>query len=608
MLGQSVMLNTIFTESLFVLFVILGFGFCGIGLLLPFASTSRFWFLAAPFVGMLIIPFGALAFYSVLDIPYQLAGLIAAICCVIAAIARSLAAPLTCGFPLQRSILLVLVLCFVAIVAAAIVTCDYVTLNSGGPAIVYMHGRDQAGYGQLADWLNTHTVAERPVASPDRPYDSWPDIMFALDPRFSSFGLLAIVATLHGTSGFFAYNVTCAIVMAGAVLALVGLFADTVVVLCVVAVGLLLSHWVDYTHIGFFGKVLSYPAVLMVAGLAMNCRRSVDSERVFYIMVLASAAGIVHSGPAASLLCASVLGPAFAAQAAAETDRTHLNLTAIMYGGALLAPTIASGIAARPTSISFPGFRLSWLSQLPQLLDLAPQFNVTGGPPNNLKLLVTINLLIWAVLLLIALRRRAVRGIGLIAGPAILLILLFAFNARAAAHQLIGFYYPALICGSECLLSGSLTKRQFNPMSEKTTFPWLTQGIILLLLLISIAGRVPRFIGMINQYVRDPPAGYTFSKSEFDQLATKIGDDSVKVDIDNVQRAIPVLIEFGHRKLNVQWTARSWETILGYRTWRVPNYATPPTFFLNDADGGAGPGEVVWQSPRYRLSRIPTSR
>ena len=82
------MLNNILAESLFAISVILGFGVYGVSLLLPFADTSRFWILAAPFAGMLIVPVGANAFYSVFDIPYRRAAVIAAICCVIAGILR----------------------------------------------------------------------------------------------------------------------------------------------------------------------------------------------------------------------------------------------------------------------------------------------------------------------------------------------------------------------------------------------------------------------------------------------------------------------------------------------------------------------------------------
>lgn len=108
---------------------------------------------------------------------------------------------------------------------------------------------------------------------------------------------------------------------------------------------------------------------------------------------------------------------------------------------------------------------------------------------------------------------------------------------RAAAYQLIGFHFPALICGCGCLLLTPLSKRSSNSSSEEETVSWLKQMVVILLVLISIVERVRRFIGTINQYVLHPPAEQTFYKSEFDQLAGKMGRDSiVKVDIVDPQR------------------------------------------------------------------------
>jgi hypothetical protein len=604
----SSMLPNILAESLFAICIIIGFGACGIGLLIPFAGTSRFWFLAAPFAGMLVVPLGALALYSVLHVPFGQAALFAAICCIIAGIAGGLTARGASDFSVNRFTVLALILCSVAIAAAALLACDYTTLSSGGPTIVYFNGTDHAGYAHLADWLNTHTVTERPDATPDQPYASWPQMMFTTDPRFGSFALLAIVSALHRTSGFFAYDVTSAIVITAEVLALAGLFTDTVFVFCLVAIGLFMAHWIDYAHTGFFGKVLSYPASLMIAGLALNSRRHVSPERVLYIMILAAAAGIMHSGPAVSLLCGCILGAAWVAQAAAERERAVLHSTAIMYGAVFFAPIIASGMLARPVVVGFPDWNLTWLSQLPRMLDLEHLYNVTGLSLRSLLILAAINILIWIALIVIAVHRRGVRATGLIAGPAILLAALFAVNARSTALQLIGFYYPASICGIGLLLSSSVSKGAFRPPLSEEFCPSLKQGLVLLLLLVCIAERIPRFIGMIDTYVRHPPPGQTFYKSEFDQLASKIGPGSiVKVDIVNPQRALAVLVEFGYRKLNVQWTPRSWQTILAYRPWPVPDYATRPTFLLGSADEQAPPGEVVWQSAMYRLLRISAS-
>jgi hypothetical protein len=593
---ESLLSKIFLFECLFVGSVLLGLGFCGIGLLLPFAGTSRFWVLGAPFAGMLMVPLGANAFYSILNLPYRVAALISVICCVALAAVNVVVARPKLEFRIQPLTAMAVSAGIVFTVAAAVIAYDSATLHSRGPALLYVWGTDHGGYAHLADWLNTHKVHALPALNPsaDRPYESWPSWMHVLDPRFGSLGLLAIVSTLKGTSGLFAYDVACAIIVTAAVLGLAALVAETLTVLCLVGIGLFVSHWIDYAHIGFFGKVFGYPAILFIAGLSLNIRRGVTLDRIVSLILLASGAGIAHSGPAASLLCGAIFGAALTAQSIVERDRSAVHPAAVLFCVVTLIPIIASGLPARPTWFQFPDWRLDWNFELPRMLDLESQGgSVTTLTPGTLSVMVMIGLLVWASLLAIAFRERNICAIGMLGGSALLLVALFSLNARAAAFQLIGFYYPALICGAGYLLVVPLSK----------------QKIVLVLALIAVGERVPRFWGIVNSYVLHPAAEYTFSKLEFDGMAAALGADGVvEVDVANPQRAIAVLVEFGERAVNVQWTPRAWKTILGYRPWAPPIYTVRPTFVLSDGAEPASPGEIVWQSIRYRLTRLDPSQ
>jgi hypothetical protein len=578
-------------EWLFVVGVIMVFGACGFGILAPFAEPSRYWFFGAPFAGLIIVPLGANTFYSLFVLSYQASASLAALCCVLLSLAVGLfyRARMSDGF--AWSTLAALGLVGAVVAAAAVLLFEGATLYAGGPAIQTPSGTDHFGYSHLADWLNSRPVTVQPhwLPGPEQPYDGWPAVMFSIDPRFGSFGFLAIVSSLYGTSGMFTYDVASAIAVAAAILALAALFARSIAVFSLIAAGLLLCHWIDYAHIGFFGKVLGYPAAIFVAGLALGSLRSASLDRIVALIILTAAAAILHSGPATALLAGVVLVPALVALAM-QGERKYLFDAVLMCGVVILVPVIASGTQARPIYFSFPDWSLEWSYVFPRILDLESQIgSVSGLGPAALQGMLAIAGLTWVGLLALAFRQRSLPAIGLLAGPALLLIVLFVLGGRAHAFQLIGYFYPALVCGAGCLAVG--------------IWPWKQTALALLAL--AIAERGPRLVGAVRQFVTSPSQPFLLSKLEFDQMTAIIGPSGVvQVDIDNPQRAIAILVEFGRRGLNVQWTARAWKTILGYRPWPAPTYPVRPAFALIDPSDIARPGTVLHASARYRLVRL----
>ncbi len=584
------MIATFLNEWAFVIGVIAAFGTCGLGILAPFAGTSPYWFLGAPFAGLLIVPFGANTFYSHFLISYGASAGISGACCILLSIVSCFYYRARLSISVSSMTLGALGVMVGVVVVASVAIFEGATLHEQGPALLVAWGTDHFGYSHLADWLNNRLVSQRPQWLPtaERPYDSWPAIMFGTDPRFGSFGLVAIVSSLYGTSGMFAYDVASAVAVAAAVIALAALFANSTIVFALVAIGLLVSHWVDYLHMGFLGKVLGYPAALFVTGLTLKSLSSVSLDRVMALMILASATAILHSGPTTALLAGAVLIPALGIMILLR-DRSPMYDAILMCCAVILIPVIASGAQARPTYFSFPDWFFGWPYVLPRIVDIESQIGVLSGLGSTaLHVVLLIASVTWAGLLGLAVRQRSLCAMGLLTGPALLLSILFVLNLPAHAFQLVGYLYPALVCAAGSLAVG----------------PWPWKHATLALLALAIAERGPRFVGAMKEFVVNPPQSYVFSKNEFDRMAVLVGRDGVvEVDIDEPRRAIAVLVEFGRREINVQWTGRAWKTILGYRPWPAPTYPVRAGFLLTLPDTTPR-GEVLHQTARYKLARV----
>jgi hypothetical protein len=554
-------------EWAFAVGLIFAFGACGIGFLTPFVANPRVIYFSAPLVGLLVVTFGANALYTLLRFEYAYSALTAAACCLALTALRLVMARPSLD---RRTILAGLVGLFV-ISAFAVVTNDFATIKLHGPAVFFMDGTDHAGYSHLADWLNLHGIGSGPAESPDRPYESWPAYMFAYDPRFGSFGLLAIIARLHGTSGIFSYDVACAIVITATALGVAAVFGRSLGLVFFLALGLLVSHWFDYAHGGYFGKLIAYPAMLFVCGLTLNYLRSPSFEQLSMLMILSAAVGTMHSGAATTFLLAFVFGVALVAIAIWRDEHTQISTAAFLCGLVAAMPLIASGVLARPLNIGFPDYKLPWSYIVPRILDLESQgVALSGLSPAWLQAQVAVALAAWSGLLALAVHCRNACATGLLGGSAILLIGTMATGAGGVAFQLIGYFYPAVICGAVALVADGRTAR----------------AIALAVAVLTIAQRVPRFIGATDRYAFHQNEQYRFSASEIDRLADEIGSQTVQIDVDVPPPAILLLIELGARQLGLQWSQRGWDTVLGYRGWPLPVWTNPPTMTLGFVYGG----------------------
>jgi hypothetical protein len=449
---------------------------------------------------------------------------------------------------------------------------DAATIRLHGPSILYIDGSDQGGYAHVADWLNAYGIDHWPRESPDWPYESWPAYMFAIDPRFGAYSLLAIIADLRGTSAIFSYDVACAIIITAATLGVAAMFAQSSSLAIFLALGLFVSHWFDYAHTGYFGKLIGYPATLLLCGLTLNSLRSPSIEKISILMAISAAVGMMHSGTATAFVCAPIFGIALVAIAIWRDDRTQISTAIILCVLVSAMPLLASGVIARPLAGGYPDYKLPWSYIIPRILDLENQgVALSGLSPAWVQAQVVVAIAAWTALLALAVHYRNVCATALLGGPAILLLGIIAVGAGAVAFQLIGFFYPAIICGALVLVADGRGVRT----------------ITMTLAVLTIAQRVPRFVGATDRYALHQYEPNLFSAAEVDRLVGEIGSQSVQIDVGVIQPAILLLIELGRHHLDLQWSERGWDTVLHYRHWPLPVWAKPPTVTLRLANDGS---------------------
>ena len=137
----------------------------------------------------------------------------------------------------------------------------------------------------------------------------------------------------------------------------------------------------------------------------------------------------------------------------------------------------------------------------------------------------------------------------------ILLVILTATGGRAVAFQMIGYFYPAVLCGTAMLCQGSR----------------MTTGVFLVLLATMLAMRLPRLSGVMQRYVIAPNERYIFTEKEIANLARSIGSQPVSVEVKELLPDLLLLVELGRHHVDVRWSSEDWGYIVRYRGWPWPD-------------------------------------
>jgi hypothetical protein len=198
------------------------------------------------------------------------------------------------------------------VTAGAVRVVQGTALRQREPTILLAAGSDMYGYSHMGDWMLRHPH-ETPVASPDRPYESFLEILVNYDTRHGAFLLAASAAWCRGTSTLFSLDFATGVAWSAALLGFAAAFARRPLLFVSLIGAVALSVWLRNARTGYFGKTLATPGCLLLAHVFLRTWQTRTAWRVVSCLVLAIGFGLCHTP---SLLIAAVglvfMGIAFA--------------------------------------------------------------------------------------------------------------------------------------------------------------------------------------------------------------------------------------------------------------------------------------------------------
>src|SRR5262245_4153610 len=359
---------------------LIAFGAAGLAAT-TFLPDRRVSMMAAPLAGIALCPFASLALYvscnSTFALGFDSAARIALTVLLISGLLL---------LPRDRDSFGV-AWRFLAVVAVASLVAPIVMAASvyrGEPALLYLDGADHTVYATLADWYRSHPPQSMPVGSgtvwpaiadPTQPYSSWVALVFEVGTRGGAYAYQALVSMLSGQPGMFSYDAATTIALIAACLGCAAVFSRSWIFFLCLAGALVTSLWYDYGHMGFLGKLLSYPLVIFTFGAFVSFRRSgAGPAEVLALAMIAAGAGLMHSAVGYALLFTSLAAALLLAEAVFQRRPPEVAAWAL----AAIAPAvalIASGTLARPLSDSiFPDYGVGWTNIAYLVTDLNSLF------------------------------------------------------------------------------------------------------------------------------------------------------------------------------------------------------------------------------------------
>ena len=599
------------TNLAFVTAALLVLGASGWWAVVPLRRQFAYPLAQAPLAGMILVPLGTLAANVLLRLPFPTAAL-TAICALTAASVVAASTTRQRSFGEWRVPLAVAG----AAAAGAVWFLTRTDLFFGSPGLVYAHGTDHLGYAHLADWLRLWMAEPARIPVPENPYGSWPQLMFAADPRFGSFAWLAVVSIFSGRSGAFAYDLASAIVFAAAAPGVAAVFARRPLTFAALAAGLFTSFWFDWNRGGYLGRTMSYPATIFLAGLffaavAEARRRDHAPTPYGWLVVLAAltaGAALFHSGILVALFLA-LLGVTFALASTlldparpgwvdrARDLRDPLLGLAILFAIAVLS----TGVLSRPLYFDVGRLPWSWPDIFLRVTETEGVLaGLTGLPARVVRALALVVPVAWVAVALLTVVHRVPAAATALLAPPLLLGALVVANLRQPALIFTGIYVPLFLCGTAALA---------DALAERPARRWVTVGVQLLLVAM-VVSHLPRYAGTAAFHGgRATPPLFRFSSAETDALAAGILREGGTALVDTGTTphfGIFLLVELGRRGIPLQWTPESWKMILFYRRWPVPTYASvAPLRIVVRAPLGTGTELPLVRTTQFDLLREP---
>ncbi len=569
-----------------------------------FLSDRRVSVMAAPLAGIALWPLSTLALYvgspPGFGVDFDSAARFALAALVILAF---LLVPLNRAFFAAAWRFLAIVAIVSAIIAPIVMIAS---VERGEPALLYFDGADHGAYSKMADWYRLHSpqmvikgAVGPAVNDPTQPYLSAAQLLFEADVRGGAFAYVALVSILTGQPGLFSFDAAVTVVFIAACLGCAAVFTRSWIFLLCLSSALLTGLWYDYGHMGFFGKLLSYPLALFTFGVFLSFYRSnAGPGEALALSMLAAGAGLMHNAAVYGLLFMCLAAPFMLIEAVIERRLPKAADYALAAFPPLVA-LIASGTLARPlNALQYGDYGIGWDKIAVLVTDLSSLIpDVVLVSRSALVALFLLCMVAWALLIAFAFVNRNASALALLCGPAALVVTLYVLRQPAAAVQLGGFPYPAALCG------GFLLAQQYRQNGHGTVR--LRHTLVTAVLLALAFTHIPRAIGSVLRYTRDADRKQMFAVSDFDRLQAAIGDQEVYIDLDgNIRTIGPIVVEFGRRNIKTAWSPHSWSVIGEFRGAAVPPVAKMPDLRLIDATAPERPQEhIVVETPRYKLVR-----
>jgi hypothetical protein len=538
----------------------------GFGPILLFKNLIRYHLLASPLAGLLLVNTATLGVYFIFQVSYGTAALCAAGLCLIASVVlwvvdgQSLSVK---DIVVSVAVLGIVTVCFAGLSNTA-------AIKNGEPSIMYLDGTDHPAYAQVADWMRDHIqglvpAIDGPRADPAHPYESFPNIILNSEPRNGVIGFLALIGLIRQLPSIFAYDPASGTYLSSAVVGVAAVFARSWFAFTVLALGLSFSSWYDFSHLSYLGKATAYPATLFTLGLFLISRKMSDLRVVLIILILCAASALLLSGLWTGVIFASLGGSAILMASFFEKsiDRNQTLKLAMCVFVSLLA----GGFFVHPVN----SYRLGHVDAYPaayvasRSLDMEGWGATTGFQDMTLFAMIAASMLAAICAAWIAVLHRSANALALLITPAVIYVILLIFTVRTELLQMTGLLYPAMLCGLGLVVSELQDVRRWGLLL-------ITVGC----LIITAALRAPHAYRQARRYTSPEAITRSYPKSEIDHIANVIGPQQTSLVDLGGKDSLLMLVELGRRGLALQWTAHTWELVVGdWRGWPLPRYETP---------------------------------
>ncbi len=549
------------------------FGLLGIGPVLLFRDNLRFAALASPLAGLLFWNIATLGMYFVFYIPHDRAALWA--------MGASAATSFFLGWTHRQflrgadTILSLVLFAFLAVCFSWL--SNAATVLNGSPSILYFHGTDHLGYANVADWMRGHIAwpgigtpfSAGPRADPAYPFESMPNIMLNSESRNGAFGYLALIGFIRQLPSTFAYDPACAVFLPAAIVGVAAAFSKSWPTFALLSLGYGFSSWYEFSHTGYLGKMLAYPATLFALGLFFAARKSDDLRLLLVTAIICAGSALLLAGVLTAAILFMLAGPVLILSFVSERRIDWNQISRL--GLCCFVSVLAGGYFVHPVNGWVPGTAFALDFVAPRALDIEGWTAGTGIADAGIHMMVALAIL-------------TVLGANL---------LLLQFSNRGELLQTTGLLYPAMLCGLGVLLT------ETSMSGNRVLF-----GVAFLLGVLTVSLRLPHSIASIKRYGLPEVAQLAYTKEEIDLIADAVGQQTVTVDTGRSPNpAIVMLVELGRRGISHQWTAETWSvTIAAWRGWPLPTYSSVADLRLvtTEAKGESG---AIFVGPKFALLR-----